>query len=152
MTSAPYTKADLRAEAARQHATLTQDPDFLGIGEQMEGHKIPSRGDFQWDQLSDDDYDAARAAVDDLLTNAADVSEWAVQLGAAGLTPQPAMGWYVTTSGWDVAVQVATTDMLTDAARAELLTAIQAAVDKTVGRVLGLKPVEQTSAEEASNG
>lgn len=87
VTDRPYTDDDLRAEAARQHASLTTDPDFLGIGEQMEGHKIPSRGDFQWDQLGDDDYDTARDAVDDLLANAANTSEWAINLGVDGLEP-----------------------------------------------------------------
>ena len=87
MTNLPYTTADLAAEAARQHKAATEDPDFSGIGEQMEGHKIPSRGDFQWDQLDEDDFDAAQRAIDDLLGKSADVSEWALDLGAAGLEP-----------------------------------------------------------------
>lgn len=87
MTDQPYTTADLLAEAARQHKAATEDPDFSGIGEQMEGHKIPSRDDFQWDQLDEDDYDKAMRAIDDLLGKAADVSRWAVDLGADGLEP-----------------------------------------------------------------
>ncbi|MFI1734017.1 hypothetical protein ACH40E_33355 [Streptomyces acidicola] len=87
MTDRPYTDDDLRAEAARQHKNATEDPDFSGIGEQMEGHKIPSRGDFQWDQLGDHDFETAQRAIDDLLTSAADVSEWAINLGVDGLEP-----------------------------------------------------------------
>jgi hypothetical protein len=89
MTDHPYTDADLRAEAARQHATALEDPDFAGIGEQMEGAKILSRGDFQWDQLGDDDFDTTMRGIDHLISNAADVSEWAVNLGADGLQPDP---------------------------------------------------------------
>ncbi|MGV2914464.1 hypothetical protein [Streptomyces alfalfae] len=33
MTETPYTDDDLRTEAARQHASLTDDPDFVGVGE-----------------------------------------------------------------------------------------------------------------------
>ncbi|WP_328846150.1 hypothetical protein [Streptomyces sp. NBC_00258] len=88
MTDHAYTTADLLAEAARQHKTATEDPDFSGIGEQMEGHKIPSRDDFQWDQLDEDDFDKAHRAIDDLLGKAADVSRWAVELGADGLEPE----------------------------------------------------------------
>lgn len=81
----PYTDADLRAEAARQLKNAGEDPDFGGIGEQMEGHKIPSRDDLQWDQLGEDDFDTAKRDIDDLLGKAADVSEWAINLGADGL-------------------------------------------------------------------
>ncbi|MFI1728224.1 hypothetical protein ACH40E_03080 [Streptomyces acidicola] len=100
MTDRPYTDDDLRHEAARQHKNLTEDPDFMGIGEGMDGTPIPSTVvDLEpdtseplemsrtWDQLGEDDFDAAQRAIDDLLTNAADVSEWAVNLGADGLEP-----------------------------------------------------------------
>lgn len=89
MSDRPYTDDDLRAEAARQLKNAGEDPDFGGIGEQMEGHKIPSRDDVQWDQLGEDDFDTAKRDIDDLLGKAADVSEWAIQLGADGLEPSP---------------------------------------------------------------
>ena len=79
MTDHPYTEDDLRTEAASQHAALLRDPDFMGIGEQMQ--------DETWRSLSEDDFEAAQRAIDDLLTNAADVSEWALNLGADGLQP-----------------------------------------------------------------
>lgn len=44
MTQQPYTDADLRAEAARQLGALTEDPEFMGVGEQMNGADISSRG------------------------------------------------------------------------------------------------------------
>jgi hypothetical protein len=87
VTDLPYTVADVLTEAARQHKAATEDPGFSGIGEQMEGNKIPSRGDFQWDQLDDDDFDKAQRAIDDLIGKAADVSAWAVQLGDDSLQP-----------------------------------------------------------------
>jgi hypothetical protein len=100
MPDQPYTTADLHAEAARQHATLAADPDFMGIGEQMEGAAIPSTVvslepetgeavEFSqtWDQLSEAAFETAQKAIDDLLTKAADLSEWAVRLGTDGLEP-----------------------------------------------------------------
>ena len=97
-TERPYTDDDLRAEAARQHYTATTDPDFMGIGEQMDGSEIDStfydeagqRHDNgrTWDQLDDEDFDTAQRAIDDLLGKAADVSDWAISLGADGQEPE----------------------------------------------------------------
>lgn len=100
MTDRPYTDEDLRLEAARQHATLLTDPDYMGIGERMEGEFIdstivdpdPSTGTEPvtgrtWDELDEDSYDNAQRAIDDLLGKAADVSEWAINLGADDLEP-----------------------------------------------------------------
>ncbi|WP_240649196.1 hypothetical protein [Streptomyces sp. Z26] len=92
----PYTDADIRAEAARQHALSLDDPDFMGIGERMNDTEIPSFTTEDepglvegttWDALSREDFDAAQRAIDDLLAGAADVSRWAVDLGADGLEP-----------------------------------------------------------------
>lgn len=95
MTDRPYTDDDLRAEAARQHKTLTEDPDYVGIGEQMDGMLIdstvmqPDHDDTgtTWDELSEDDFDTARCAIDKLLRKAANTSSWAINLGADGLVP-----------------------------------------------------------------
>ncbi|MVO84154.1 hypothetical protein GPA10_05055 [Streptomyces sp. p1417] len=104
MSDRPYTDADLRAEAARQHATLTDDPDFMGVGEQMEDAWVPSVETTEdgsartWKDLlvtpdetgDDEDYtafDEARRKILAPIEGAADVSEWAVNLGADGLEP-----------------------------------------------------------------
>jgi hypothetical protein len=96
MTDLPYTDNDLRAEAARQHALSVEDPDFMGIGERMQGSEIesllpPEEADgaegMHWDDLPREDFDAAQRAIDGLLEKAADVSEWAINLGADGLEP-----------------------------------------------------------------
>lgn len=102
MTDLPYTDADLHHEAARQLKNATEDPDFMGIGEQMDYTPIqssfvdpdPEQGtkplSFRtWNQLSHGDFGNAQRAIDDLLGKAADVSEWAVNLGADGLQPDP---------------------------------------------------------------
>ncbi|CAM5591506.1 hypothetical protein [Streptomyces purpurascens] len=97
MSDLPYTDDDLRAEAARQHATLTEDPDFVGVGEQMQDTEIPSllppaeadgaEGP-HWDELLDEDqFDEAQRKIHDLINGAADVSAWAVDIGADGLAP-----------------------------------------------------------------
>ena len=100
MSDRPYTDDDLRAEAARQHATLTEDPDFMGVGEMMEDSVVESTDDGTsarktWHELlvpptPNDEYEAYGAAqrkIHDLINGAADVSEWAVNLGADGLEP-----------------------------------------------------------------
>jgi hypothetical protein len=97
LTTRPYTDDDLRTEAARQHATLAEDPDFMGVGEMMQDQEIesllpPEEADGaegpHWDDLLDEDqFNEAQRKVHDLITGAADVSEWAINLGADGLEP-----------------------------------------------------------------
>lgn len=101
MGGRPYTDEDLRTEAARQHATLIEDPDFMGIGEQMEDAPVPSTDDgdtsLTWTQLlvpqgaaaSYEAFGAAQRQIHDLINSAADVSDWAVNLGADNLQPDP---------------------------------------------------------------
>ncbi|MEV0443490.1 hypothetical protein AB0I84_13120 [Streptomyces spectabilis] len=81
MPDRPYTDADLRAEAARQHALLAEDSDYMGVGEQMD--------EALWTGLAEEQFDEAQRKIHDLITGAADVSEWAVNLGADGLEPLP---------------------------------------------------------------
>jgi hypothetical protein len=109
MTDQPYTDEDLRAEAARQLFGAQQDPDFVGISEQMDGSRIESTvtdpeapahtvaGGRTWDMLAPDDYDRAHRAIDDLLGKAADTSTWAINLGADGL--EPSDGHVITIDG-----------------------------------------------------
>ncbi|MFJ1995274.1 hypothetical protein [Streptomyces asiaticus] len=98
MSDRPYTDADLRAEATRQHAFLTQDPDFVGVGEGMEDGPVHSTSTDTdpartWEELLDperdgtDAFNAAQRKIHDLINGAANVSEWAVDLGADGLEP-----------------------------------------------------------------
>src|SRR5947207_446701 len=102
MTDRPYTDDDLRAEAARQHAMLTEDPDFMGVGEQMQGAEIesqkpepdedgtvaPDARGWKWhESLDDDEFETAQRKVHSLIQGAADTSAWAVHLGADGLEP-----------------------------------------------------------------
>src|SRR5690606_13017057 len=81
-------------------ATLTDDPDYMGVGEQMDGTLIPSTVvDLEpetgeplemgraWSQLSDHDFDEAQRDIHDLINGAADVSEWAINLSVDGLEP-----------------------------------------------------------------
>ncbi|MFG2900947.1 hypothetical protein ACGFZH_28160 [Streptomyces zaomyceticus] len=87
MTERPYTDDDLRAEAARQHATLTEDPDYVGVGEAMEDRMVTPDGNVEWGDFTDETHDAAQHSIYDLITGATNVSEWAVALGADGLVP-----------------------------------------------------------------
>ncbi|MFJ1697622.1 hypothetical protein ACIOHC_21320 [Streptomyces sp. NPDC088252] len=92
MSNLPYTDDDLRAEAANQHASLTEDPEFMCIGEAMGDSIIASTGDgpnLTWGDLlpNEDAFSTAQKKIRDLIVGAADVSEWAVNLGADGLEP-----------------------------------------------------------------
>lgn len=96
MTDRPYTAADLRTEAARQLAAAVEDTDFAGIGEQMTDSEIesqlpPAEADgaegLCWGDLDRAQFEAAQKQIDDLITDAADLSDWAVDLGADGLQP-----------------------------------------------------------------
>lgn len=87
MTNRPYTDDDLRAEAARQHHSLTEDPDYVGVGEQMQGQEVTPDGGVAWDDFRDETFDAAQRSIHDLINGAANVSEWAVDIGGAGLEP-----------------------------------------------------------------
>lgn len=98
MSDTPYTDDDLRAEAARQHAVSAWDPDYVGVGEQMQDQEIesllpPEEADGaegpHWDELLDEDqFDEAQRKIHDLINGAVDVSAWAVNLGADGLQPE----------------------------------------------------------------
>ncbi|MFI9463828.1 hypothetical protein [Streptomyces xiamenensis] len=95
MDQPTYTDDDLIAEAAKQHRHLTEEPEYMGVGEAMEDSPIASSTDAtKWGALIDknsedsDEYDAARDAIHDLMTAAADTSLWAITLGRDGLTPQ----------------------------------------------------------------
>lgn len=101
MTERPYTDDDLRTEAARQHATFTEDPDFMGVGEQMEDALVAhtdltedGETSLTWQELlvpegggSWETFGEAQRKIHCLITGAADVSEWAINLGADGLQP-----------------------------------------------------------------
>lgn len=92
MTERLYTETDLRTEAVRQHAELAEDPDFVGIGESMESQAVPSTrpsatAGNRWGDLPLAVFDEARASIHDQITGAANCSQWAVNLGADGLTP-----------------------------------------------------------------
>lgn len=98
VTDRPYTDADLRHEAASQHAALTEDPDFGSVGEGMQDAYVGStlNGDdgHTWAELlpyeadGGEAYNAAQRKIHDLVSGA-DVSEWAVNLGADALEPDP---------------------------------------------------------------
>ncbi|MEE4540960.1 hypothetical protein V2S66_03130 [Streptomyces sp. V4-01] len=99
-TDQPYTDADLRHEAARQLAAWAEHVDSLSVSEQMADTVVPSTDTDTcsrqtWNELlvaptPDDEYkdfDTAREKVHALISGAADLSEWAVNLGADGLDP-----------------------------------------------------------------
>lgn len=111
MTDRPYTDEDLRQEAARQHAAAIRSI-------------TPSDGD------DTPEPNAARQQIDNLIAGAPDVSRWAIDLGVAGLTETVSHGWYCTTTGWDLAIQIAGHPETKPELRAEVKGAVVAAVDR----------------------
>ena len=88
MTPRPYTNADLRAEAASCLHALSIRPTPGDIHRSLPGTYIDSHrtndGGATWDDLLDPaGMGAAVAEIHALIEGAADVSEWAVNLGAA---------------------------------------------------------------------
>lgn len=96
----PYTDNDLRTEATRQYAEVLDFPDRLEVGDEMQGQPIastvvdlePETGEplemsRTWGQLSGDGFHTSRNEVHKLLEGAADVSQWAINLGADVLVP-----------------------------------------------------------------
>ncbi|NJP70395.1 hypothetical protein [Streptomyces sp. C1-2] len=150
MTDRPYTDDDLRAEAARQHRALTRTADLVVVGDQMDQETVLSTEERDeprtWAELLDCEgditpaYEDAQEKVHHLITRAADVSEWAVNLGAAGLTATTSMGWYVSsTNGWDIAVQFAHRPQIRPGIRDEIESAVRLAVERVL-REHGLTP------------
>ncbi|MER7047756.1 hypothetical protein [Streptomyces jumonjinensis] len=93
----PYTDADLRAEAARQHAELAKDPYFMEVGEMMQSapvaHTVDTSTPVSWRDLlrgtgGDRQYSEAQGCIHDLICTAADTSAWAIALGIDGLEPE----------------------------------------------------------------
>lgn len=98
MTNRPYTDDDLRATAAEFIATAIREITPSEIADRMDRNYVQSTntGDESrrtWEELLNGDgldtteFLAARQQIDDLIRDAADVSEWAIQLGADGLEP-----------------------------------------------------------------
>lgn len=83
-----------------------------------------------------------RRRITALVHGAADVSEWAVELGAADLTPFHAYAWR-TEAGEDFAVQLAATRGLKPAFRRVLTTAIHDAVEGVYAQYLNQVPGER---------
>lgn len=96
MGTRPYTDEDLRAEAARQHYLLTAHLDTRRVLARMLDGKVKStcsldpEDGLTWDEaLNCEDLDEPKRDVTELIRKAADVSEWAVDMGADGLEPTP---------------------------------------------------------------
>lgn len=125
MTAQPYTDDDLRAEAATQLRAAV-DPENLEVD--IEGHKIPSRGDFQWDQLDGDDFHDADRQINEHIEDAVDLTRWSVDLGACALRATNELAWGRGGDAWDLAVHIAHLPGLNDDLRKALTAAIRGAV------------------------
>ncbi|MEV7470432.1 hypothetical protein AB0O20_28605 [Streptomyces kronopolitis] len=96
MSQQPYTDDDLKAEAARQHYVLTSQLNGRQVLSRMLDAPVSSTcsadgtdDGLTWDEaLNCDQLGDPEQAITDLIRRAADVSDWAVRLGADGLEPE----------------------------------------------------------------
>ena len=126
MTDQPYTDDDARTEAAAQ-LRAARDVEFFEVN--IEGHKIRSRGDFQWDQLGDDDFHDANRAIGEHVEDALNLARWSVDLGACYLKATTELAWGRGGDAWDLAVQIAHRPGLSTELRDALTAAIRGAVN-----------------------
>lgn len=82
MPDRPYTDEDLRAAAALMHYALTIAPNPADADSVLSGHAA-----WVHVEVGSDDEDQLRESVVELVSSAANTSEWAVDLGADGLQP-----------------------------------------------------------------
>lgn len=83
MTDQPYTDDDLRDAAALMHYSLTIQPNPVDADAVLSGHPA-----WVHVEVGSDEEDQLRESVVELVSKAADVSAWAVNLGADGLEPE----------------------------------------------------------------
>ncbi|MFC8423986.1 hypothetical protein ACFUN7_24425 [Streptomyces sp. NPDC057236] len=157
----PYTDDDLRAEAARQHANLTEDPDYVGVGKQMEDAWVPSVETTEdgsarkWGELLDPEqdgtaaYDEAQRKIHDLINGAADTSEWAINLGADSLQPDSHQLTWSAGEQPIVRVHFAFHERMHPEARDYLVTAVGEALQAEMERAAAGPAVVEPPAAEA---
>lgn len=93
MPEKPYTDEDLRSEAALCLRALGSSPTVADILRWLPGAYVESRrnedrsGDTWGDLLDSTGLAGVARTIHDLTSGAADLSEWAVNLGADGLVP-----------------------------------------------------------------
>lgn len=141
MTTRPYTDEDLHAEAARQLANLPEHLDTDRVGQEMCGAEIPSllppaeadgaEGP-HWDDdvLTDEEFDEAERAVHGLIKGAADLSEWAIDIGADGLEPLGSVLSMQTSTGPLVRIHFAVRPDMPEAMRNALVEGIAIEIAK----------------------
>jgi len=135
MTHHPYTDTDLRTEAAAQLHTIGASPDIDAVGQTMDTRSNTPTNGPTWHHLNERHFDKALQQVRDLITGAADLSAWAVNLGADHLEPDPHVIDLDDNGQPTVRVHFAFHPDMTDTERHHLLTAasraLQTAADES---------------------
>ncbi|MEW2568398.1 hypothetical protein [Streptomyces sp. NPDC047070] len=127
-------EADVHRAAAALYNSLRPVPDL----EDADPFLCRSK---EWHRIEQDPASRRehRKQVLDLVAGAADVSEWAVELGQCGLKPFETYAWK-SENAFDLAVQIAANAALNPAQRRELIRAVHAAVEGTYRRFFGMVP------------
>lgn len=133
MTANAFPDARLHQAAAATYRELVKDLHDI----EVDGY-LPDLAERGID-TGNGDHAELRGRIATIVRAAADVSEWAVELGATGLAPCHAHAWH-TTTGEDFAVQLAAGEALKPAFRRVLTTAIHAAVEGVYEEFLNQVP------------
>lgn len=130
----PITDTDVHQAAAALHHAMTADPYPEQADEFLARSSV-------WHEASQDKQRRGelRARVRDLVVDAADVSEWAIELGATGLQPYHSHAWR-SEGGFDVAVQVAASPRMLPGIRREFVRAVHTAVENTYASFMARIP------------
>ncbi|NJP71919.1 hypothetical protein [Streptomyces sp. C1-2] len=140
MTDRPCTDDDLRAAAALMHYALTTEPNPADADAVLSGH--PAWANVEVGSGEEDDL---RESVVELVSGAADVSEWAVNLGADGLKPDEHQLTWSAGQQPIVRVHFAFHDGMSAEARDYLVTAVGEAVGEEM-RAAFSSPTESEAA------
>lgn len=91
MGDRPYADQDLCSAAALMHYAMTTEPNPTDADSVLSGHPAWAHV-----EVGSDEEDTLRESVVELVSGAADVSQWAINLGADGLQPHARainIGW-----------------------------------------------------------
>jgi len=134
MTATDFNDVQVHRAAADLHHFLTTGTGPVKIDEFLRAHPA-----WEIHEIEDARQTDFREQVALLVDQAADVSQWAVELGALALTPYHAHAWR-TNEGVDVAVQIAAGAAMKPAFRNEIAHAVQVAVEDVYAKFLGRVP------------
>lgn len=145
MTDRPYTDDDLRDAAALMHYALTTEPNPADADTVLSAH--PAWANVE---VGSDEEGQLRESVVELVSGAADVSEWAINLGTDGLQPSTEYEITLNTDRPVARIHFAFAPTMPKGMRAALVQGLGDAIDEA--EALLNEPEEQADSDSAVFG